>query len=153
MSDTVIRRQARILMWLVTIPFAGLALLAALLLGNVLWQGGRYADVVALYYLPMALYIWAIWSMRGALKAIAAGSLFDRVVSALLFRVGLALLGGALFTVIGIPLMTALVWGKPVIRMFEPSPVTLGVVGASLMLLSTVFGRAAAMRDEIEGFF
>ncbi|MES3094624.1 DUF2975 domain-containing protein [Sphingomonas aerolata] len=153
MSVAKIRKQARILMWLVTVPFAGLAVLTILLLGNIVWQGGHYADTVAIYYLPMFLYMWAIWMIRSALKAIARGALFDKVIATLLFRVGLALFGGALFTVIGVPLMTALVTGSPWLRTFEPSPVTLGVVGAALMLLSQLFARASVMRDEIEGFF
>lgn len=153
MSVAKIRKQAHTLMWLITVPFAGLAVLTMVLLGNIVWQGGQYADTVAIYYLPMFLYMWAIWMIRSALKAIARGALFDGVIATLLFRVGLALFGGALFTVIGVPLMTALVWGSPYLKTFEPSPVTLGVVGAALMLLSRLFARAAAMRDEIEGFF
>ncbi len=140
-------------MWLVTVPLALLAVLAALLVGNVVVQGGRYADTVLLNYLPMALYIWAIWMIRRALKAIAHGALFDDVLPTLVFRVGLALLVGALFAVVGVPLVSAVIWGKPLIRAFEPSPMTLGIVGATLMLFSQLFARAAAMRGEMEEFF
>ncbi|MEG8055026.1 hypothetical protein QP185_20610 [Sphingomonas aerolata] len=56
MSVAKIRKQARIMMWLVTVPFAGLAVLTIILLGNIVWQGGRYADTVAIYHLPMFLY-------------------------------------------------------------------------------------------------
>ncbi len=140
-------------MWLVTVPLALLAVLAALLVGNVVVQGGRYADTVLLNYLPMALYIWAIWMIRRALKAIAHGALFDDVLPTLVFRVGLALFVGALFAVVGVPLVSAVIWGKPLIRAFEPSPMTLGIVGATLMLFSQLFARAAAMRGEMEEFF
>lgn len=153
MSVATIRKQARILMWLVTIPFAGLAVLTALLLGNIVWQGGQYADKVAIYYLPMVLYMWAIWMIRRSLNAIADGALFDDVLAKLMMRVGFALFGGALLTVFGLPLMSALAWGKPYIATFEPSPVTLGVVGAAMVLFSQLFARASVMRDEIEGFF
>lgn len=149
----MLRKQACILMWLVTIPFVGLSLLTVLLLGNIVWQGGRYADSVAIYYLPMVLYMWAIWMVRRALKAIAEGALFDQVVPKLLFRVGIALFGGALFTVIGVPLMTALLYGSPHFKTFEPSPVTLGVVGAALVLFSQLLGRAASLREELDEFF
>ncbi len=140
-------------MWLVTVPLALLAVLAALLVGNVVVQGGRYLDTVLLNYLPMVLYIWAIWMIRRALKAIAHGALFDDVLPTLVFRVGLALFVGALLAVVGVPLVSAVIWGKPLIRAFEPSPMTLGIVGATLMLFSQLFARAAAMRGEIEEFF
>ncbi|MFM9828303.1 MAG: hypothetical protein ACKVOB_06085 [Sphingomonas sp.] len=153
MPVATIQSRAGMLMWLVTIPLALLAMLAAVLIGNVVVQGGRYADTVVLNYLPMALYMWAIWMIRSALKAIAKGALFDDVLPTLVFRVGLALFGGALFSVVGVPLVTAIIWGKPLIRAFEPSPVTLGIVGATLMLFSQLFARAAVMRSEIEEFF
>ena len=153
MPDSIIRDRARVWMWLITVPFAGFALLAILLLGNIVWQGGRYADTVAIYYFPMALYMWAIWMIRGALKSIAGGILFDEVIAKLMFRIGLALFGGAVFTVVGVPLVTALISGSPYINTFEPSPVTLGVVGAALMLFSHLHAKAANMSDELEGFF
>jgi hypothetical protein len=148
-----LRKQARILMWLVTIPFAGLSLLTVLLLGNIIWQGGRYADAVAIYYLPMFLYMWAILMVRRALKAISDGALFDQVVPKLLFRVGIALFGGALFTVIGQPLVWALLYDVPDSRTFEPSPVTLAVIGAALVLFSKLLKRAASLREELDEFF
>jgi hypothetical protein len=155
MSITKLRKQARILMWLVTIPLVLLALLAVLLLGNVAWYGPKVAhgSFVAIYYFPMLLYIWAIWMVRAALKAVAGGAILDQVVPRLLFRVGAALFGGALFTVIGIPVATFILYGHPRITTFEPSPVTLGVVGAALILFSSLLGRAAVLREELDEFF
>ncbi|MCC2975092.1 DUF2975 domain-containing protein [Sphingomonas sp. PL-96] len=152
MSIPVLHKNARILMWLVTIPFVVLALLTCALLGNIVLQGGRFADTVAIYYLPMFLYMWAIWMVRSALKKVAEGALFEGVIAQLLFRAGAALFGGALFTVFGVPLLTALVQGEAYIATFEPSPVTLGIVGATLALFSQLFGRAAAMRQELDEF-
>ena len=152
MSSEALRKQARIMMWLVTIPLVGLSLLASLLVGNIIWQGGRYADAVAIYYLPMLLYMWAIWMVRRALRAIAEGGLFDDIVPKLLFRVGIALFGGAVFTVVGEPLAYALFYGSPHFRTFEPSPVTLGVVGLALVLFSQLLGRAALLRKELDEF-
>lgn len=131
----MLRKQARLVAWLVTIPFVGLAILTALLLGNVLFQGGRYADAVVVYYLPMWLYMWAIWMVRRALLLISAGALFESVVPSLLARVGLALFAGAVFTVFGQPLANALLYGAPYFRTFEPSPVTLGIIGAALFIV------------------
>lgn len=153
MSVAMIRQQAKLLTWVVTIPLGLLVVLSVLLLGNVFWQGGRYADVVAVHYLPMMLYMWAIWMIRAALKAIADGALFDDVIPKLLFRIGLALFGGALFTVIGVPLASAALWGKPLIKAFEPSALTLGIVGAALIIFSRLFAQAATMRAEMDEFF
>lgn len=153
MSIQALRKQARVLQWLVTIPFAGMAILTALLLANIVSQRGRYADGVAIYYLPMFLYMWAIWMVRRALQSIADGALFDEVVPKLLFRVGLALFGGAIFTVIGQPVVYALFYGAPHLKTFEPSPVTLGVVGAALVLFARLLERAASLRKELDEFF
>lgn len=153
MSPETLRNQARMLMWLVTVPFAALSLLTVLLLDNIIWQGGRYAGPVAIHYLPMFLYMWAIWMVRVALKSIADGAFFNEVVPKLLLRIGIALLGGALFTFFGIPIVTALVEGRPYLRTFEASPVALGVIGAFLILFSNLLERAAAMRAELDEFF
>lgn len=153
MSIQMLRKQASILKWLVTVPFGGLAILTALLLGNVVWQGGRYADAVAILYLPMFLYMWAIWMIRRALQSIADGAFFDEVVPTLLLRVGWALFVGALFTVVGQPLVYAILTGNPHFKTFEPSPVTLGVVGAALVLFAQLLKRASSLRKELDEFF
>ncbi|MBB3909583.1 DUF2975 domain-containing protein [Sphingomonas desiccabilis] len=152
MSVQLLQRNARILMWLVTIPFAALALLTLALLGNIVLQGGRFADTVAIYYLPMFLYMWAIWMVRSALRRVAEGALFENVIARLLLRAGIALFCGAVFTVFGVPLATALVQGEPYIATFDPSPVTLGIVGATLAMFSQLFGRAVAVRQELDEF-
>lgn len=151
-STEALQKQARVLIWLITIPFAALALMAVYLVGNLAWRGGQNADMVVIYYLPMFLYIWAIWMVRQALRAIAAGQMFSRVVPKLLGRVGLALFLGAVFKEVGAPLLTWLAWGHPYIRTFEASGVTLGIVGASLILLAQLLHRASSLREELDGF-
>lgn len=123
-----------------------------MLIGNVVVQGGRYFDTVALWYLPMALYIIAIWMARQALKAIADGNLFADIVPALLFRVGFLVFVGAIFNEIGRPLVTTLIYGHPWVQTFEASGVTLVVLGATLALVARLLKRAVAMRDELDGF-
>lgn len=150
---TTLRTRARTLMWLVTVPLAALCLLAIVLAGNIVWQGGRYADVIAIYYLPMLMYIWAIWMVRSALRRIADGDMFDAVVPALLTRVGLALFGGAVFTVFLTPIGWWLVTGHALARPFEPSGVALGVVGLVLALVAQLLRGAASMREELGEFF
>lgn len=152
MTTRTLRNHARLMMWLVTLPLAGLGLLAALLIGHLILNGGFAIEFVAIYYFPMALYIWAIWMIRVALKAIARGELFGAVVPRLTFRIGAALFGGALFTVFGVPILTAAIEGQPWLKTFEPSGVVLGVIGAALMVFARLFAQASAMRDELDGF-
>jgi hypothetical protein len=153
MPIDTLRSRARILMWLVTLPFACLLLLALTLAGTAAWHGGHYVGLLLIAYLPMCIYIWAIWMVRQALKSIAKGAVFDQVVPALLGRVGLALFVGALFNVIGTPLFTGLLYSKPFVLGFDGAAVTLGVVGATLVLLAQLLRQASAMRDELDAFF
>lgn len=153
MQTLSLRRQAGLLMWLVTIPLVGFAAIVAAVLINIAWQGGRYADSFVIYYPPVLLYMWAVWMMRRALAVIATGAAFGAVLPPLLMRVGAAVFGGALLTVFGVPLLTWLHYGRPIVQTFDGSAVALGVVGATLMLVAQLVGRAAAMRDELDSFF
>jgi hypothetical protein len=146
-----LRKRARILMWLVTVPFTLLALLAVFQVWMVAWTRPD-AWPLLVVYAPMYVYIWAMWMVRQALRAIARGEMFDAVVPRLLFRVGLALFFGALFNVFGSPAVFVLFDVRPAI-MFDGAAVTLGVVGATLVLLSQLIKQAAAMREELDSFF
>jgi hypothetical protein len=146
-----LRKRARNLMWLVTVPFALLALLAILQVWTVAWKRpDGWPLLVA--FVPMYIYIWAMWMVRQALKTIAGGGMFDQVVPKLLFRVGLALFFGALFNVFGNP-VAAIVFDLRLPLAFDGAAVTLGVVGATLVLLSQLLKQAAAMREELDSFF
>ena len=109
--------------------------------------------MMIIFYVPMFIYIWAIWMVRQALKAIAGGALFGQVVPRLLFRVGAALFVGALFNVFGVPLLTRLLYERGAYLAFDGAAITLGVVGATLVLLSQLLAQAASMRDELNEFF
>ena len=145
-----LRRKARILMWLVTVPFVLLALLAIMqpwfLLTNERAQLHMLAALV-----PMYVYIWAMWMVRQALKAIAGGALFDAVVPRMLFRVGVALFAGAVFNVIAAPIAGA-VFAIYLPLQFDGAAITLGVVGATLALLSQLLKEAVSMREELDSF-
>lgn len=148
-----LRARARILMWLVTVPFACLLLLALMLLMSLVWSQGRVAGTVLILYLPMYIYIWAIWMVRQALRSIARGAMFDQVVPRLLFRVGAALFVGALLNVFGVPAFTALFYGRVSFIAFDGAAITLGVVGATLVVLSQLLAQASTMREELDEFF
>lgn len=146
-----LRNRARILMWLVTVPFVLLALVAAMQAWFVLTD--ETADwLILAAFVPMYIYIWAMWMVRQALRAIAAGALFGEVVPKLLFRVGVALFFGALFNVFGTPAIS-LIFKLRLTMPFDGAAITLGVVGATLVLLSQLLKQAAAMREELDGFF
>lgn len=150
MAIDSLRRKARILMWLVTVPFALLALLAAMQLWFVL-RHDLLAWPILVAFAPMYVYIWAIWMVRQALGSIAAGALFGTVVPRLLLRVGLALFFGALFNVFGSPVASAM-FDLRLPATFDGAAVTLGVVGATLALLSQLLTQASSMQDELDGF-
>jgi hypothetical protein len=153
MSAIALRRNAQILSWLVTVPFVGFCLLTLLVVGNIVVQGGRFADVVAIYYLPIFLYMWAIWNLRAALRLIARGAPFGALMPVRLFRAGLGLLTGALFVSFGAPLVRWLAYGNPAFQTFDGSGVTIGVLGAALMIFSALLRQAADMNDELDGIF
>jgi len=137
------------LMWLVTAPFALLLLLALVQLWGMV-RAPSFAPSLLLLYLPMYVYVWAIWMVRQALKALAGGALFDMVVPRLLLRVGLALFFGALFNVIGTPLLTGLLLRQMTILGFDGAAVTLGVIGATLVLVAQLLRQAGEMRVELD---
>jgi hypothetical protein len=151
MAMDLLRDRARVLMWLVTVPFALLALLAAMQLWFVLWNAAP-AWPLLIAFVPMYIYIWAMWMVRQALKAIAAGRMFDEVVPRLLLRVGIALFVGALFNVFG-TLAAGLIFQLHLPMTFDGAAITLGVIGATLVLVSQLLKQAAAMREELDGFF
>jgi len=141
-------------MWLVTLPFGLLSLLALLLVAGIVMSDAQYVGRILYWYTPMFLYIWAIWMIRQALRAIGRGETFSTVIPTLLFRAGLALFFGALFEEVGRSIIAQLLWGTPAsTNTFEASGITLGVVGAMMALVARLLRRAVDMREELDGFF
>ena len=151
MPMDLLRKKARILMWLVTVPFVVLALLAVMQLWFVLGNTSVNLPIL-IAFAPMYIYVGAIWMIRQALSTIARGGMFDEVVPRLLFRVGGALFFGALFNVFGVPAASHF-FKLRLPMFFDGAAVTLGVVGATLVLLSQLLKQAASMREELDSFF
>jgi hypothetical protein len=151
MSMDSLRTKARILMWLVTVPFVLLALLGGIQFWFVL-SGPKPPLLILLMFAPMYVYIGAIWMVRQALSAISRGAMFDQVVPKLLFRVGIALFFGALFNVFASPAIS-IMFKLRIGVFFDGAAVTLGVIGATLILLSHLLKQAASMREELDSFF
>jgi hypothetical protein len=147
-----LRARARILMWLVTVPFALLLLTVAILIFAPMWTG-RFSGQALIFYLPMCIYVWAIWMVRQALRSIALGAVFGQVVPRLLWRIGVALFAGGLINVFGVTLLARLIYGRGAYAMFDGAAITLGVIGATLVLVAQLLAQASAMREELDEFF
>lgn len=152
MDATVLRRRARHLSWLTSVPLVVLAILLVAIVDDVIVQREIDAGTAILWNLPMVLYLAAIWFIRRALARLAAGEMFGRVVPGLLSRVGILLFAGGLFSEFGRTLVSLLLLEQPLLHTFDASGLTIAVVGAALALLSQLLGSAADMQDELEGF-
>lgn len=152
MPIETLRRRARLLMWLVTVPFVLLFAAVAILILAPIWTG-RLSGPMLIFHLPMCIYVCAIWMVRQALKSIASGAAFGQVLPRLLLRIGAALFAGGLTSVFGVTLLTRLIYGRGAFANFDGAAITLGVVGATLVLLSHLLAQASEMREELDAFF
>ena len=104
------------------------------------------------YRLSMPFYLSAIWTMHRAFAQIADGELFDRVLPVSLSRLGFALAGGAIASVFLSPWLMRILGGfrRGAFAAFDPPAITIGLVGLLLVVLSSLFARAVAMRRELD---
>jgi hypothetical protein len=152
MESATLRTRSRLLRTLVDVVLAVLLLVLAVELAAVL-RFGHPEPQVLLHRLPMLLYLWAIWNARQAIAAVGQGDLFGPLVARLLGRVGLALFLGGLTQVFFVPwLLWGLGWG-PSIAYYDVAAITVGVVGATLMIVAQLLREAARMRQELDEFF
>ncbi len=105
------------------------------------------------YRLPMAFYLLAVWTIRQASAQLARGVLFDRVLPALLARLGAALAAGAAASVFVSPWLLRLMHGprNGAFVAFDPPAITTGLTGLLLVVLSRLFVRAAALQRDLDG--
>jgi hypothetical protein len=144
--------RSRLLRTLVDIVLAVLVLGLAVELIAVI-RGRHLGAQVLLHRLPMLLYLWAIWNARQAIAALGRGDFFGAVVGRLLGRVGLALFLGALANVFFVPWLLRALSRGPSIAYYDVAAITVGVVGATLMLVAQLLRQAASMRQELDEFF
>jgi len=104
------------------------------------------------YRLSMPFYLSAIWTMHRAFARIADGELFNRVLPVSLSRLGFALAGGAIASVFLSPWLMRILGGfrRGAFAAFDPPAITIGLVGLLLVVLSSLFARAVAMRRELD---
>jgi hypothetical protein len=151
MPHDMLRKRARLLRNLVTIPLAVLALVLAIEVLAALT--GHYATRAVVGRLPVVFYLAAIWMMRAFLASIARGALFDRVLPQMIARVGVALTAGALTNVFLVPWIWKIAFGTGSYAWYDPAAITLGVVGFALILVARLLAQAAEMRAELDEMF
>jgi hypothetical protein len=152
MDSAALRARSRLLRTLVDVVLATLLLLLAIELVAML-RGRSSGPELLLHRLPMLLYLWAIWNARQAIAAVGRGDMFGPIIARLLGRVGFALFLGGLAQVFFVPW---LLWGLgrgPSIAYYDVAAITVGVVGATLMVVAQLLRQAARMRQELDEFF
>ena len=151
MTHDILRKRARLLRNLVTIPLVVLALVLSIeTLGAVF---GNYSARTLIGRLPVVFYLAAIWMVRAACASIARGQLFDRVMPRLIERVGIALTAGALTNVFVVTWIWKIAFGTGAYAWYDPAAITLGVVGFALILVARLLAQAAEMRAELDEMF
>ena len=147
--------RLRLSVWLSTAVF--LIFLGAIALeagATIAYQAGRgVAFETVLARLPSVIYLYAIWACRSAARRVQKGARFGDEMPALLTRIGLAIAVGAMIEIAVGPWVLLMVKGWPgPIFTYDPATLTLGAVGALLLVLAGLWRQAASMADELDGF-
>ncbi|MEZ0244281.1 MAG: DUF2975 domain-containing protein [Sphingomonas sp.] len=147
----MLRKRARLLRNLVTLPLVVIALVLAVEVIGAIF--GNYSARALVGRLPVLFYLAAIWMVRSALASIARGELFNQIVPKLLERVGIALAAGALANVFLVTWIWSLLSGRLTYAWYDPAAITLGVVGFALILVARLLAQAGEMRAELDEMF
>jgi hypothetical protein len=103
---------------------------------------------------PEVMYLIALWWIRQALSAFAAGELYAPTVTRMLDRVGLVLAAGACISAFVVPSAARAIGFAPgYVIAFDVSGLVLGAVGLSLKVIAHVLRRAAEMQTELDEIF
>ncbi len=149
MLDPNLRRSSRILSALITLVLV--VLLFGIAVEILAVASGRVPSVGQFVWrLPLLFYLWAVWSVRRAVIAIGRGEGHEEALGQLIGRVGLALFLGGIATVFISPWLAAWINGRGSFAFYDVSAITVGVVGAALVLVARLLGQAAAMRRELD---
>ena len=136
---------------LITLVFAVLALVALLEASLVLRFGAPVLPLLA-RRLPLALYLYALWSLRGAMAAVGRSSAEEEVVARRVAHVGLALFFGGLAQVFAVPILLHFLIGNRVLIFYDMAAITLGAVGFGLLLVALLLEQALRARRELGEF-
>ena len=159
-SAEVIRARSRRLRSVVTVMVFGLGALLAMERFSAAaiqaWRGGGWDWLAAqaAAAVPELVYLLALWWVRQALAAFAAGELFTPAVARTLHRVGLTLAIGALLNSFVVPAVQTMVGRGPgYLIAYDMAGLVLGLVGLSLSMLATLFTHASALQSELDEIF
>ena len=150
LTDRELRRRSRILAYLVTFVF-GLLLFAAAVELAAMMRGRLTPHYLALR-LPVPFYLWAIWSVRRLIVAVGHGRGHEGVLATMLQRTGIALFLGGIAAVFVAPWAARLIWGRGPLAYYDVAAITVGVIGASLVVVAYLLGQASQMRRELDEF-
>ena len=171
MDLTRLRRQSLWFSRATLFLFLGTVGLAGLSFGSAFIYRGPDPSVLlrlSTHWLPAAFYLYAIWAIRGAFQTFAAGGLLGASVAVGCARAGWALAIGGGLSALGIPNLLRLLTNLALIErigwdgfmIFDVAYLAVGVVGLALVLLGRLLRwageiqtEAAALRDELGGFF
>jgi hypothetical protein len=102
---------------------------------------------------PALLYLAALWRLRSAAAAVAAGAPFGAEVVGALRQTGARLIAGALLS-LAMPLAhAALQAAFPRLIELDTATLILAAIGGGLIFLSRIVARAAALETELDAFF
>jgi hypothetical protein len=107
----------------------------------------------AVLWMPVPFYLYALWAIRGAFRGFAAGGTFGPAIAAGCTRAGFALAIGGTLSAVGVPNVMRVLHGQGSVLVFDVAYLAVGVVGLAMILLGRLLSRAAAIEDELGGFF
>ena len=116
---------------------------------------GPHLAYLVPYRLPMLFYLAGIWTIRQAFAGLAEGEMFNQLLPVLLRHLGLALAGGGFTSVFLTQWLSRALLGPAsgAWAAFDPPAITIGLVGLLMIVLADLMKRAAAMQQELDGFF
>jgi hypothetical protein len=101
--------------------------------------------------LPVAFYLFAVWSVGTAMGQLAKGRLVSPTLAQALRRVGLALGVGGVVSVFGVTNAIRLIeGGSGGFAFFDVAGMTLGMIGGALYLLGGVIEHADRIQTELD---
>ena len=136
---------------LVTLVFWVLLVVALLELSLVVRHGVPILPLLA-RRLPLALYLFALWSLRRAMAAIGRSAAEEEVVARRVGDVGLALFLGGLAQVFAVPILLHFLAGNNVLIFYDMAAITLGAIGFGLLLVALLLEQALRARRELGEF-